>query len=249
MKQLTILGIKIDNISKKELSVKLNNFLEEDKLHQIVTVNPEIILKAKEDEVLFNVLNNADLSLADGVGIRFAFWRFGRHLKTRLAGIDLVWHILDLANENNLSILLVTNKNGLVTWEETREAILKKYPKLKVSGISIDPSAGHYDRSIELSNLNIKEGNITFDILFCNFGAPYQEKFIASLNRWNNWTKLAVGVGGSFEFITGKIKRAPKIVRVFGFEWFWRFSLEPRYRAKRVIKATIIFPLRVLFNK
>lgn len=248
MNQFKILGVKIDNISKKEIISKLEEFLVQDKLHQIATVNPEIILKAKDDSVLFNVLNKADLCLADGVGVRFAFWRFGRHLRTRMTGIDLMWKILEIANKKNLSVLLVANKNGLSTWQETRDAILKIYPDIKISGVSIDPSAGHFDRSIELSNLNIQEGHTTFDILFCNFGAPYQEKFIASLDRWSNWTRLAVGVGGSFEFITGKIARAPKIMRIFGFEWVWRVGKQPK-RIRRIIKATIIFPLRVLFNK
>ncbi|KKP68521.1 MAG: Glycosyl transferase, WecB/TagA/CpsF family [Candidatus Moranbacteria bacterium GW2011_GWE1_35_17] len=249
MNQLKILGVKIDNLSKKEIIVKIEDFLNEDKLHQIATVNPEIILKAKEDGVLFNILNNADLCLADGTGIRFAFWRFGRHLRTRMTGIDLMWKILEIANEKKLSVLLVANKGGLSTWQETREAILKVYPDIKISGVGVDPSAGHFDRSTELASLNIKEGHTTFDILFCNFGAPYQEKFIASLNRWSSWARLAVGVGGSFDFITGKIMRAPKIMRIFGFEWSWRFLQEPRYRAKRILKAVIIFPLRVLLNK
>ncbi len=248
MNQFKILGVKIDNLSKKEIIVKVDNFLSEDKLHQIATVNPEIILKAKEDEVLFNVLNKADLCLADGVGIRFAFWRFGHHLQTRMTGIDLMWKILEIANEKQLTVLLVASKNGLTTWQETRDAILTVHPGIKISGVCIDPSAGHFDRSTELSNLNIKEGHTNFDVLFCNFGAPYQEKFIASLNRWSSWTRLAVGVGGSFEFIAGKIKRAPKIMRFLGFEWVWRFGKQPK-RIKRIIKATIIFPVRVLFNR
>ena len=249
MDQIKILGVKIDNISKKEIIGRIETFLKEDKLHQIATVNPEIILKAQEDEVLFNVINKATLCLADGIGIRFAFWRWGKHLKARMPGADLIWEILEIANREKSSILLVTSKTGLSTWKETRDAILKVYPDLKISGIAINPSAGHFDRSIELSGLNFKEGHITFDILFCNFGAPYQEKFIASLDRWSNWTCLAVGVGGSFDFITGKVRRAPKFFRKIGLEWFWRFLQEPRYRAKRIIKAAIIFPVRVLFNK
>lgn len=249
MNQFKILGVKIDNISREEVIDKIGGFLKEDKLHQIVTVNPEIILKAQDDEVLLNVLNKATLCLADGVGIRFAFWRKGKHLKSRIPGADLVTKILEMADREGLSILLVASKIGLSTWQETKDAILKKYPNIKISGVSISPLAGHFDRSIELSGLSFKEGHVTFDILFCNFGAPYQEKFIASLNRWSNWTCLAVGVGGSFDFITGKIRRAPKIMRIMGLEWLWRLLKQPKHRIKRIIKAVIIFPLRVLFNK
>lgn len=248
MNQFKILGVKIDNLSKKEIYAKLEIFLENEEMSQIATVNPEIVLKAQEDEVLRNVINEASLSLADGIGIRFAFWRFGRHLRTRVTGIDLMWKILDLADKRNLSILLVANKNGLTTWEEARAAILKVYPNLKVNGISIDPQAGHYDRSIELSNLSLKEGHTTYDILFCNFGAPHQEKFIAELNRWNDLVRLAVGVGGSFEFIAGRISRAPRFMRIFGFEWFWRLIKQPK-RIKRILRAVIVFPIKILFDK
>ena len=249
MNQLKILGVKVDNISKKEIIEKVEDFLKEDRLHQIATVNPEIILKAQEDDVLRNVLNRATLCLADGVGIRFAFWRWGKHLKTRMAGADLMWRILEVANEKKLTVLLVASKMGLSNWEETRDAILKVYPDLKISGVNMDPLSGHFDRSIELSGLSFKEGHITYDVLFCNFGAPYQEKFIASLNRWSNWTCLAVGVGGSFDFITDKITRAPKIMRIIGLEWLWRLLKQPRHRIKRIVKATIVFPIKVLFNK
>jgi len=248
MSQFKILGVKIDNVSKKEIFAKVEEFLQNDEMNQIVTVNPEIILKAKDDDVLLNIINSSSLSLADGIGVRFAFWRFGRHLRTRITGIDLMWKILELANEKKLSILLVASKNGLTTWEETRSAILNIYPDLKISGTSIDPLAGHYDRSIELSNLSIKEGHTTFDVLFCNFGAPYQEKFIAELNRWNDLVKVAVGVGGGFEFISGKISRAPRVLRIFGFEWVWRLTKQPK-RIKRIIKAVIVFPIRILLNR
>ncbi|MEF3692482.1 MAG: WecB/TagA/CpsF family glycosyltransferase [Candidatus Moraniibacteriota bacterium] len=246
--QFKILGVKIDNLSKKEIFLKLENFLENDQMNQIATVNPEIILKAQEDDVLKNIINESSLALADGVGVRFAFWRFGRHLKTRMPGIDLMWKILELANDKELNVLLVANKNGLTNWEEVKKSILKVYPKLKINGVSIDPRAGHYDRSIELSSLSVKEGHTTYDVLFCNFGSPYQEKFIAELNRWNDWVRLAVGVGGSFEFVADKISRAPRLMRIFGLEWVWRLIKQPK-RLRRIMKATIVFPIKILFSK
>lgn len=259
MDQFKILGVKIDNLSKKEVYLKLEEFLESRELNHIVTVNPEIILRAQEDPIFLKIINRACLSVADGIGVRFAFWRFGRHLKCRLTGIDLTWKILELSNQKKLAILLVSNKNGLSTWQETREAILKKYPDLKINGISIDPTAGHYDRSIELAILKKKEGYISYDVLLCNLGAPHQEKFIAELNRWSDWFCLAMGVGGSFDFITGKVSRAPKFMRVLGLEWLWRIFSQPAnknegfkfvfLRIRRVLKAIVIFPIRVLFNR
>jgi len=248
MKQVEILGVRIDNLSKKEIFLELERILGESEMGQIVTINPEIFLKAKEDEVLLKIINNSRLVLADGIGLKFAFWRFGKHLRKRMTGIDLTWKILELANQKNLKVLLVANRSGLTTWEEAREAIQKKYPELYISGVNIDPLAGHYDKSIELSNFHVKEGHIPFDILLCNFGAPYQEKFIASLNRWNNTVHLAAGIGGSFEFITKKISRAPKVFRILGLEWIWRLIKQPK-RIRRILRAIIVFPIRILFSK
>jgi N-acetylglucosaminyldiphosphoundecaprenol N-acetyl-beta-D-mannosaminyltransferase len=88
----------------------------------------------------------------------------------------------------------------------------------------------------------------TYQILFSNFGAPEQDKFIASLKDYDNDLKLAMGVGGSFDFISGKITRAPKWARRIGLEWLWRLMMQPK-RIGRIIKSVVIFPIRILINR
>ena len=233
---MNILGVRIDNLSKKDVLGKIEPFLSDGKFHQIATVNPEFILEAQKNAEFKNILNNSDLNVADGVGIWFAFLRFGKLLKARIAGVDLMHDILKMADEKKLSVFLVANKNGLSSWEETRNVISKKYPNIEFSGADLD--------SLNFSEYQIS--NTRYQILFCNFGAPYQEKFINSLK--NDIIVVAMGVGGSFDFITGKAKRAPKGMRIFGLEWLWRLILQPK-RIKRIINAIIIFPIKVLFNK
>ncbi|MFA7209200.1 MAG: WecB/TagA/CpsF family glycosyltransferase [Parcubacteria group bacterium] len=236
---MDILGVKIDNLSRKDISDKVWFFLQEEKFHQVATVNPEFILQAQEDGGFKNILNGCDLNVADGVGIRFASLRFGKYLKSRMAGIDLMSEILRLADKNNLSVFLGSYGGALSGWEETREAILKEYPKLKISGATLDKEGAGY-------GLRVAD----HEVVFFNFGAPAQEKFLHSLkNQENSKIRLAMGVGGSFDFLTGKIKRAPAFIRKTGLEWLWRFLQEPGYRAKRIFRAVIIFPIKVLFNK
>ncbi len=230
------MGVKIDNLSKQEILQKISCFLQGGKMQYIVTVNPEIILQAQKDEMLKNAINNSDLSVADGIGIKFAFWRFGKNLKCRFAGIDLMWEILRMANKKKLSVFLAANKKGLSSWQETAKAIKEKYPKLKIRGINIEKRVK--DCQLPITNS---------DILFCNFGAPWQEKFIANLKKRNVGVKLAVGVGGSFDFISGKIKRAPRWMRFLGLEWLWRLLQQP-HRLPRIFKAIIIFPIRILIS-
>lgn len=235
---MKILGIKIDNLSREEILKKIGDFLDEEKFHQVATVNPEFVLEAQKNEKFKNIINGCDLRVADGVGIFFAFLRFGKWLKCRLTGVELMEDILRIAERKNLNIFLASWTGSLSLWQETRDAILKKYPKLKIDGDNIDSKNTSYVLCP------------TSDIIFCNFGAPKQELFLHSLkNQKNGNIRLAVGVGGSFDYLTGKTPRAPKFVRILGMEWLWRLVLEPKYRFERIFRAVVIFPIRVLLNK
>jgi len=233
---MEILGVKIDNLSRKEVLEKVELFLHEDKFHQIATVNAEFILKAQKDGDFKNILNNCDLNVADTISIRYAFLRFGKYLKTRFAGADLMQEILKIANEKKLSVFLAISKNGLSSYEEIRNVLSLKYPNIEFGGANLDP--------LSFSSYDIQ--NTKYEILFCNFGAPFQEKFINSVKDAK--ISVAMGIGGSFDFITGKVKRAPKIMRYFGLEWLWRLILQPN-RWRRIWNAVIVFPIKVLINK
>lgn len=254
---MNILGVRVDNLSREEILEKVSDFLNEEKFHQIATINPEFILAAKKNEEFKNILNNCDLNVADGFGIKLAFRRFGETLKARVAGIDLMEEILKIAEKNNFKIFLATNSRGLSTWEETRDAILRKYSKLEISGMDFschsNISVDEFEESIQIVSFDFTQDDKyrinEFDIIFANFGAPYQEKFLNSLKLLeNSKIRLAMGVGGSFDYLTGKIKRAPVFMRNAGLEWLWRLVQQPR-RIKRIWNAVIIFPLKVIFNK
>jgi N-acetylglucosaminyldiphosphoundecaprenol N-acetyl-beta-D-mannosaminyltransferase len=157
--------------------------------------------------------------------------------------------ILHLAEKKNIPVFLAARKDGLSTWQETKEAILKKYPKLSILGKNIfchprvggDPVSG-----LEVFSLDYRlHGNDNF-IVFCNFGAPHQELFLNSLKNDN--IRIAMGVGGSFDFLTGKMKRAPVFMRRIGLEWLWRLLQQPQKRWKRIWNAVVVFPVKVIFG-
>jgi N-acetylglucosaminyldiphosphoundecaprenol N-acetyl-beta-D-mannosaminyltransferase len=234
---MNILGVRIDNLSKKEILEKIEFFLSEDKFHQVATINPEFLLEAENNLEFKNILNNTDLNVADGMGIRLAFWRYFQNLKFRFAGADLLCEILKIANASKLNIFLAVNKDGLSSYKEIKNTLAKKYSNLIIEGENID-----------FNNLNAyKIQNTKYEILLCNFGAPFQEVFINSVK--NDRINLAIGVGGAFDFMTKKIKRAPIFMQKIGLEWLWRLMLEPRYRFKRVFRAIIVFPIKILFSK
>jgi N-acetylglucosaminyldiphosphoundecaprenol N-acetyl-beta-D-mannosaminyltransferase len=233
---MEILGVRVDNLSRQEVLEIIESFLFDGKFHQIATVNAEFILQAQKDAEFKSILNESDLNIAESISVKFAFLRFGKWLKTRMAGADLMHEILHVANEKKLSVFLVANKNGLSSYEETRDALSKIYPDIGFNGNDINPSDSTY-----------KPSAISYKLVLCALGSPSQEKFINSLK--NDILGVAMGVGGSFDFATGKIKRAPKIMRSLGLEWLWRFILEPRYRFRRIINAVIVFPLKVMFSR
>lgn len=228
---MQILGIRIDNLTKKEILTKITGFLNEKKFHQIATINPEFILEAQENVEFKNVLNNCTLNIADGFGIKLAFWRFSKHLKCRIAGADLLREILIIANKKKLRLFLAINKDGLSSFEEIKKNILNIYPQLEING-------GDFEKN----NLNYIQP--IYNILLCNFGAPYQEMFL-NIQK-DAIISLAMGVGGSFDFMTGKIRRAPVFMQRIGLEWLWRLIYQPK-RLPRILHATILFPLKILF--
>ena len=231
---VNILGVRIDNFSKKEILEKIEFFLNEKHFHQIATVNPEFILQAQQKLLFKKVLNECNLNVADGIGIRYAFLRYGKWLKQRFSGVDLMHAILLMANKNSLEVFLAINKNGLSSYEETVEVLRKKYPNIAFSGKNIEPKS-------EAETIILDQ-----QVLLCNFGAPEQEYFINKVK--NDTIRLGMGVGGSFDFVTGKIKRAPKIMQFFGLEWLWRLIQQPR-RWKRIFNATILFSFKIIFTK
>ncbi len=227
-----ILGVRVDNLSRREILEKTAFFLSEPKFHQIATVGPEFVLLAQKDEKFRDILNECDLNVADGVGIWFAFIRYFNFLKARFTGIALMMKILKMAEKRELGVFLAARKDGLSSWEETKAAIIKIYPNLIIGGANLGKESILYQIP-----------DTKYKILLCNFGAPYQEYFINSVK--NDTIRLAMGVGGSFDFLTGKTKRAPKILRRFGFEWLWRLFQQPN-RWKRIFRAAVVFPIKVI---
>jgi len=238
MIKINILGIRVSQIDRKNALETIKKFLSSKKFHQIVTPNPEIILKAIEDEELFYIINEASLSLADGVGIKIAAMLSGKYLE-RLTGADLVQDILKIAEEKKIKVAVINWRRGFSTRTDIERAIKKIHPEL--------------DIFVENSNRKSREVSKEFlvfkpSIVFVNFGAPYQEKFIYATLRKINGIKLAVGVGGAFDFLTGRRKRAPFILRFIGLEWLWRLGLQPK-RVGRIFNATFGFSCKFLIYK
>jgi len=240
MKEIYILGTKIHDISLKQTLDKIKDHLEANHKGFIITPNPEICLKAYKDKFLRRIIKKAFICIPDGFGLKIGAFLFGQKLKNLTTGADLTQRLLELAEQNNYSTLFFEGRPKI--GERALNVISKNYPDLKIK--LVDPGKVNNKGGVENRNL-IKEINqYSPDIIFVNFGCPKQEYFINSnIEKLN--TNLMIGVGGSFDFIAGRIKRAPKFIRKLKLEWFYRLFQEPS-RWKRVLNAVIIFPLACL---
>jgi N-acetylglucosaminyldiphosphoundecaprenol N-acetyl-beta-D-mannosaminyltransferase len=234
---VVILGVKVATLKKTEMGERIKRYLSEPKFHYIVTPNPEFILAAEHDEEFFHCLNNADLALPDGFGLVLAGWLLG-HSIHRYSGADLTSDLLSDAAKNNRRVGILVWNGGLSRAEEIRHALTNKFPALRFIVDEIEKNI--------LSRPNQDILDFKPELVFVGLGAPEQEKYIH--HRVRQWpsVKLAVGVGGTFDFITGHLKRAPKFFRCLGFEWLWRLILQP-WRWRRIFNAAVIFPYKFFF--
>ena len=263
--KINILGIKINQITFQEVFDKIDFFLESNNGHYITTVNPEMIVTAQKDENFKDILNKADISVPDGIGILWAskflsskdcytvtllklfisglslifYPKYCRQiLPERISGADLIYKICQKFQNSNYSIFFLGAENNVA--KKTAQKLKEKFPNLKIAGTNSSVIAKRDDDKI-IQEINQAKPNI----LFIAFGAPKQEKWIAENLEKIPSVKLAIGVGGTFDFISGKTKRSPKFIQKIGLEWLWRFILQP-WRAKRIFMATAVFVWKVL---
>lgn len=233
-----ILGVKIDEYSKSQVLEKIGEFLKSNFFHQICTVNPEFILEAQKNEKFKEVLNNADLNIPDGVGLKFAGVLKRQKIGERYTGVDLTYDLAKIASDNGYSMFLLGAKEGVA--EKAALILKKKYPNLKI--------AGTYAGSPEEEGIIDRINDSKADILLVAFGAPKQDIFIDNVKSKMANVKVAIGLGGTFDYISGNVSRAPKWMRSCGLEWLFRLFRQPK-RIGRILNAIIVFPIKVLFSK
>ena len=226
-----ILGVKIDNLAMEGALQKVEDFLKDGQQHYIVTPNPEFLVLAQKDEEFRRILNQADLAISDGVGLILAARFLGQSLKQRVSGTDLMEKICQKAAQKKWPIFLIGGVEGIA--ERVAENLRKKYLGLKIGTV------------LQIQSLQTRTVSEGQSLLFIALGAPKQEKWIAKNLRKMPSVKLAMGVGGAFDFMAGQVPRAPKFLRAIGLEWLWRLFYQP-WRIKRIFRAVIVFPWLVI---
>ncbi len=237
MQEYHILGIRVQSVPDHLIKELLRSFLNSDHQNQIVTVNPEFVVAAQKNKKFANVINEASLATIDGTGMIQALQLLGHKvsLDDRLTGVKLMEKLLEIAQHDQRKVLFCLYHDGLTSHHALTAKLKNKYPQLKFSLA---------DESDCLTIADMKKP----DILFSTLGAPRQDMWIAeNINKMPS-VKIAVGVGGAVDFLSGVIKRAPKIFRSLGLEWLWRLFRQPK-RLPRIWRAIAVFYILVLRYK
>ena len=223
---IAILGIRVSNVDVPESLAIIESLIESGTPHQLVTVNPEFVMAAQKDAEFKAIIHAAALALPDGFGLLWAARFLGHPLKERVAGVDTVQRVAELAARKGYRLFLLGAAEGVA--DLCAQRLTNEYPNLQIAGTySGSPAVEEEDGIVAL----VKQA--TPDVLFVAYGAPQQDKWIArNLERLG--VPLTMGIGGSLDFIAGVAVRAPRWAQRLGLEWLHRLYREP-WRWKRML--------------
>ncbi|WP_312654129.1 WecB/TagA/CpsF family glycosyltransferase [Proteiniclasticum sp.] len=212
-----ILGLNILDTTYAELISNIRADIESSQKRIIVAINPEKIMKVKEDPFLARFINQADYLIPDGVGVLMASKKLGGNLKNRITGVDTMVRICKLASVRGYKVFLLGGKNEVV--RAAKDHLEKRFKGIQIVGFK----DGYNINNQEL----IKKINDSgAQILFVAMGSPKQENWIQEHKDQLN-VNIFQGVGGSFDVLGQYVKRAPKWMQDMGIEWMYRLIKNP----------------------
>lgn len=222
--QAEILGCRLDVVDMAGALQVIEESIHSREPSQVITLNAEMIYQAQNNRQLRDMYLRARLVTPDGIGVVWALRRAGWHVSRRVTGIGLTLRILEMARERNWRIFLLGAEPGVA--EKVAQKLAESDPPLVVAGV-------HHGYFPDEDSPQIIEQIRTTrpDVLLVGLGAPRQDIWIAT-HLEEIRVPVCIGVGGTFDVLAGKVKRAPRIWRRLGLEWLYRLISEPA-RIKR----------------
>jgi len=237
-KRLSLMGCPIDPLDMAQTIFEAEKYIKNRKLCQHVVVNVAKFVAMQKDRKLKNIISHCDIINADGMPLVWASKILRNPLPCRVAGVDLFQEFVGVCARKGYKPYFFGANQWVI--EKMVAAFLEKYPELEVAGFR----NGYYDKSEEPQIAeDIRKSKA--DMLFVGFSSPMKENF---LNKWMQTMQVpfCMGVGGSFDIIAGKTKRAPIWMQNAGLEWFYRILQEPRRMWKRYARTNPVFIMMVI---
>jgi N-acetylglucosaminyldiphosphoundecaprenol N-acetyl-beta-D-mannosaminyltransferase len=237
-RRVDILGVGFDRVALVDAVAEIEDRLDQGARTFIITANPEFVMLCRKDPEVAQIAARADLVVPDGTGTVVAARLLGDPLPGRAPGRLLVDRLAALATERQLSLFLLGGAPGIA--ERAAAKLRSRHPDLRIAGTD----AGAADDDADVLP---RVAQAAPDVVLVAFGMPKQERWIArNLERLPS-VRIAVGVGGSLDYLAGAAKAPPAIVHAAGLEWLWRLGQDPkRWRRQRVLP---MFALLVLLAR
>jgi N-acetylglucosaminyldiphosphoundecaprenol N-acetyl-beta-D-mannosaminyltransferase len=234
-RRVDILGVGFDRVALVDAVAQIELCLDRGERTFIITGNPEFVMLCREDRELAAIAAGADLVVPDGTGAVVAARLLGDPLPGRAPGRLLVDRLAALATERRLSMFLLGAAPGIA--ERAALTLRDRHPELRIAGTyagSADDDADVLPRVVAAAP----------DVLLVAFGMPKQERWLARNLPQLPSARVAVGVGGSLDYLAGAAKAPPGIVHTIGLEWLWRLIRDPkRWRRQRVLPRFVLLVL------
>ena len=224
MKQVKVLGVRVDCLEMQATLDRIEKLVGDGGAHLVATVNPEFIMRARRDPEFARVLESADLCLADGTGVVWAARRQGCAISAPVTGTDLIPPLAALCARRGFRLFLLGAEPGVAA--ELAARLASEHPELAVAAHQGSP-----DPSADEATVSLIRAHRT-QVLLVAFGAPKQELWIDRLKD-RVGVAVGIGVGGAFDYLTGRVQRAPMWMRRAGLEWLYRLLHQP-WRVRRM---------------
>lgn len=231
--RLKLFNCILDPLTMSETLCCVECIIRMKKPSQHVVINVAKLILMQKDEKLRNIINSCELINADGQGIVWGAKLLGYNVPERVTGIDLFIKLVSLAAEKGYRLYFLGAKEHVV--KRVVESFLSEYPELQIAGFR-----NGYFNGAEKDQVIDDVARSGADILFLAINSPQKEYFLnENLQKLN--VSFVMGVGGSFDVVSGDILRAPLWMQDAGLEWFFRFANEPRRLFKRYLNSNLLF--------
>lgn len=233
---MSILGLPVHTMTMEKAIQWILEKTQGEGASIVLTTNPELLVRARKERALAEIIEKANLSLPDGAGVLLAAKLLGYNQKDRVTGIDLTQRLLEIGSREGLSFYFLGGRPGIA------KAAAERMKELCPSLIVLGAHHGYLEHGEEevLSEIN----RLKPHILLVGMGAPRQEIFLYS-NRERMEIKVGITVGGSFDVLSGSLKRAPQWMMSLHIEWLYRLFQEPsRWRRMLSLPQFLYLVLR-----
>ena len=229
MEKIQLLNTRVSNVTLDEAVEFLLQKVQQGTPAYVVEVNVDVAVKMEKDAFLRRIADEADLTLVDGQPLVWLAKLYGRPVKMKVSGSDLVPALLQKAARQGSSVFVLGGTEDAA--RKAAENLRKSCPDLVVAG-ALSPSMGFEKRPEELAAIRAVLQSAKPDILLACFGCPKQEKWVYENHR-SCGAKVTLCAGATVDFLAGNVTRAPKVLRDHGLEWFYRFLKEPKRLFRR----------------